>query len=150
MMWSLIKGYLSPSSIKAALVAVLVAIAALSIFLGWCWISDTRSSLKKHEATISDLNTKIGAKDKQIEVLDIARLAADARADSYAATTEQLNQETKINAQNAQRYKSQSAQLQQQLKEIQRDTRCAREPVPDDVIRMQQKSIADFNAKYSR
>lgn len=149
-MLGLIKGFLPLPPLKTSLVSILVVIATLSCFLGWRWISDIRSSLKTHEETITSMNKTLGAKDKEIEVLDIARRAADAKAENYAADTERLNQETKVNAHNAQKYKLQSDHLRKQLTELQLDTQCARAPVPDDVVRMQQQSITEFNAKYSR
>lgn len=149
-MWALIKGWVGTPSLKSVSMLVLIVMVCIAAYLGWRWLDGVLTTVETQTTAINNLNKTIGSKDQQISTLDTARLAAEKKAEFYAARTEILNQESQMNAKHAQEYQQKSNVLQQKLRELQDNNVCANAPVSDDVIRVQRESIDAFNAKYSR
>lgn len=143
--FSAVSGLSTRTKVEIGMGAVIIA----ALTAGGLWVSnliDTQETQAKQINTLSTSNATLKQEKLQLQT---DKASAEAQRDAYAKRVENLNQENKANEQKARQYQTDSEKAREKLAQLQRADGCAAHAVSDDVIRMQQQAISQFNAGYS-
>ncbi|WP_147200777.1 hypothetical protein [Pantoea sp. CCBC3-3-1] len=135
-------------SVRTKVEITMAGVICVAVFAGWLWVKNIIDTKNKQTREISTLSTNNATLKQEKLQLQVDKSAAEALRDTYAARAEKLNQENKTNEAKALQYQADSEKVRGQLAEMQRNDPCALHPVPDNVIRLQQQAVRDFNAQY--
>lgn len=149
-MWVALKAaWLALSAVKNAKAYLVVGLVAALLFGGAYAVFTTQANtITKQAGTIQAAGEQLGEKQQANELLQQSLSAAKTGRTEAENKLKALNDAQLNNAKELERVKRENEELQNKMRNAQENDPGANSRIPDDVKRMHEQAVREFNEKY--